>query len=124
MKLTKATLNTINIHNPHNLRKAGGGQIVIVYNPAVIGRMARFAKWRVIEIKGGVDSLGLWGSYRCQTFDVCHRKQKEPQRLAALAWATENYEIAEWVRDPFGGYQEAAVIEKVKEIIKQGKLEA
>jgi hypothetical protein len=131
LKLTKALLSEHGIHNPHNFCTAGGGKIYIAYSPQITGRAYRSASWQVIMPNGKTDPDGAWCDNGQKSFDVnsvavpeCDtpHKRKEYQRLAAIAWATEKYGIDDWVKDPFGDYQQREVWERVVEKIKTKQL--
>lgn len=124
IKLTKKVLQEIGIHNPHNLCSTGGGRIYVGYSPDIRGRASSCAKWQVIGVRENTDPSTAWYNYGCKTFTVggtsrmTHAQSKEQERQAAIEWATKKYGITEWAKDVFGDYQEAAVIERVKEILQ------
>lgn len=124
MKLTKAILKAMRINNPHNLCTVGCGKVFVIYRPQMTGRAHQNAAWQVIRPGYKTDSQGSWRDNGHKTFNVwakgnsTHNEVKEQQRLAAIAWSTEKYGITEWVRDPFGDYQEKTTIDRVVAMVK------
>ena len=125
-KMTKEKLKAIGIFNPHNFCTIGGGRIFVGYSPQVTGRAYRTAKWQVCGVREKTDPKAFWMDNGQKAFDVngvaanssgTHAEIKEIQRLAAIAWATEKYGIDDWVKDPFGDYQERRVWERVAALL-------
>ena len=93
MKITKAQLLDRKIYNPYNIASAGPEpKVFIDYNP--LGDSWNIKGWEVCCMGSPTSYFSCWRP----------REDKEPQRLAALAWATERYGIQEWERSPFGSY--------------------
>lgn len=125
MKLTKAILREHGIVNPWIFCNRGGGKVFISYSPQITGRAYQSARWQVISPGRKTDPDGHYRDNGHKTFSVnsfagkgTHSKIKEQQRLAAIAWATEKYGIDDWVRDPFGDFQQREVWERVVEKIR------
>ena len=94
--LTLAWLREHGIYNPWGLAELQDEPRVYVdYVPQGDGRSLQSAGWRTYRV----------GQNTAQAF-ICYRprEDKERQRLAAIAWATERYEVAEWERSPFGSW--------------------
>lgn len=121
VKVTKAALNAIGIHNSHNFCTAGGGRVYVDYIPAITGRGYRSARWQVIGIRCKTDPDGHWQDYGHKTFTVHERATKPIREAEAKDWATRNYLIAEWKRDPFGGWQEPKVYDGVVAKLSEGR---
>ena len=98
--MTKKQLAKWNIYSPYSLAKNIPLHVFIVY----VYADRRNAKWQVCRTNAQTDPKGWWGDDGWKTFDVYSRKEKEPQRLAAIGWASSRFKIAEWERSPFGSY--------------------
>lgn len=114
--ITKALLNAAGIHNSHNVCHEGGGSVYIFYKPRGLGRSYRSPKWAVDGIGFHVDSTAEWIDHGCKVF-TCNRDTREQRLADAKAWASEKYGISEWARDPFGGWQDAVVLERVRALL-------
>jgi hypothetical protein len=112
IKVNKELLKAVNVYNPHNLCTQGGDGVFVSYIPQRPGRVYRNAKWQVVRPGYKNDPDGWWGDYGHKTFNVFSRAEKEPQRLAAIAWASERYGIKQWERSPFGSYHPKGTIER------------
>lgn len=96
--------------NGHNLCAAfnpAPRKVYVSYRAAVTGRAYQSAAWQVVGIGFLTNPDGHWRDYGHRTFTVYAREQKEPQRMAAIAWATEQGYGTVWMPDPFGDYQTA-----------------
>jgi hypothetical protein len=113
-KPTKPELKAkLSIFNPHDFCRVGGGRVWICYLAQTTGRGSMPARWQVAGV-GGIrtDPSGPWYNYGAKTF-VCNSASRNAQLDAAKKWAGEKYGITEWVRDPFGDWQDAKVYAEV-----------
>jgi len=110
-RLTKDEWRALNIFNPYDLCIAGGKGVYVAYTPQITGRMSRSAKWQVIKPGFKTDPDGHWTHDGHKTFSVSRREDKEGNRLAALAWASEQFSIKEWEKDPWGDYHPQGTLE-------------
>lgn len=120
IKLTTALLRKHGIVNPYDIEKQCGAPpfVFISYSAQVTGRAYRNAKWHVVRIGYQTDPRAHRQNNGHKTFDIYRREEKEPQRLAALAWATGRYGITDWVRDPFGDYHSKRTMDRLMEMIQ------
>jgi hypothetical protein len=107
----------LNICNPWNYCEAGGGYVYIDYNAATKGRGGRSAHIQVIATHGHTDVHAAWYDYGRKTW-TCSQLTRAERLDEAKAWATEKYGITDWIKDPFGGWQDARVVARVKELLK------
>lgn len=114
-KPTKVMLREkLRVFNSHNFCSAGGGFVWVCYTPQTTGRGYRAASWQVVRIDGKpTNPGGPWYDNGWKTFSVYGREYRELRRVEAIAWATEKFGIAKWVRDPFGDWQDASVYAEV-----------
>lgn len=75
---------------------------IISYSPGQRGRAYECACWQVSQGSIPTDPNAHWRDYGRKTFDVYHKDDKNPQREAAIAWASEHFGVTEWKREPFG----------------------
>jgi hypothetical protein len=116
-KLTKPQLQEQKkIFNPHDFCKVGGGRLFISYQPRPQGRMGigSIPGWKVVGIRFHTDPEADFLDHGCKRF-TCGTRDKEAGLAEAKAWATEKYGITEWIRDPFGAWQDESVYRKVME---------
>lgn len=102
-KLTKSKLRERGIVNCYDFCRAGGGRVWLNYRSR---DKVRRAAWQVIGVGFATDPKAPWFDYGCKTF-------RGKIADEAKRWAGERYSITEWVRDPFGGWQDARVYAKV-----------
>ena len=113
MKITKNRLRDFNIINAHDLAKRSGGLMLVAsYRPAENGRASSSAQWSVWRVGHQVDPNAHWQDHGSKVFTVSGCEQKEPQRLAAIKWASEKYGIDEWEKSPFGSYHPKGILAK------------
>lgn len=109
IKPTKALLSErLRIHNPWGFCEQGGGRVYVNTQSATTGRAAMSARVQVIGLREKTNPSGWWGDCGHKTWNVS-RDTKAARIEQAKAWASERYGITEWVRDPFGGWQDARV---------------
>lgn len=82
----------------------------VAYTPAEPGRGYRSAHWQVIRGKYITDKDAHWRDNGKKTFSMYRREEKAKQLEAALAWASDRYNITEWAKTPFGSYAPAAFV--------------
>jgi hypothetical protein len=108
-RLSKEGWRALKIYSPYGLCKAGGKGVVVSYWGAERGLC--FARWAVIHPDYKTDPNGHWMDNGNKTFSVYSRKDKEPKRLEAIAWASARYGITgEWERDPWGDYHPSGTL--------------
>lgn len=73
---------------------------IVVYRPTQQGRAYQSAAWQILRPGFKTDARGHWTNNWMKTFDVYALEEREAQRLAAIAWATEQYHITEWAKSP------------------------
>jgi hypothetical protein len=102
------------IFNHHNLcsRFAPDPKIAICYLPRERFYSARWSVWSPL---GKTNPGGAWYEHGCKTFLVWSASDKEEVLAEAMKWAAVKYGIAEWAKDPFGGYQDVRTLVVVKE---------
>ena len=93
-------LNAIGIHNLHNLcarfGKRGKDDVFVVYKKRN-ERACSPNKAHVASPHRNTDLKAHWADNGCKTF-LGKSSESVP---VAVAWATEKYDIAEWVTSPF-----------------------
>jgi hypothetical protein len=105
------------IFNSYGICEAGGGTAYISYTPAGTGRDIRCAKWSVIGVSGHKpDPKGPWYDQGNKAFIG---KMRSPAFEEAKAWASEKYGIKAWLKDPWGGWQDAEVLNRVVNSLKE-----
>ena len=112
MRITRETLRLLRLITPRDIARAGPEpRIFIDYMPQDLTRGGHNAKWQVYGVGFKTDPEGHWDDYGNKTFD-CWRPSvdKEPQRLAAIAWATKQYGVKEWERSLYGSYHPAGTV--------------
>jgi len=115
-KLTKAECNAVNVHNSYNLCELGGGTLYVGFCSHA-SRAGIPSGWKVVGLGFQTDPKAHWTDNGCKTFDG---KKHSEAKQQAMDWASEKYGVEDWVRDPFGGYQDkkvfdAAVVKARKE---------
>jgi hypothetical protein len=119
---TKAQLNALNIHNGHNLADLTKDKLFISFTPASTGRGGRSAHFRVSHIGYQSDPTAHFLDYGCKTFTVWGGKAgREKVLVDVIAWTNAKYGEREWVKDPFGSYQDAQVIALAWEKVEAAK---
>jgi hypothetical protein len=90
---------------------------MISYNPVQPGRGYKSACWQVSQGHIPTDPDAHWRNSGRKTFDVLGRDEKEPQLEAAIAWASEHFDVAEWKREPFGAWMPAEFVDsRIKQL--------
>lgn len=108
-KAIREILNQNGIHNGFNLCEAGDGRIFISYFSRD-ARACMSSNWSVCGIKESTNPKAAWYDYGRKTF---LGNMRDGSVSEAIKWATEQYNITEWKKDPFGDYQDAKVLERV-----------
>ena len=114
---SKTRLNEIDVRNPYELAMLGP-RIYVGFSPQQLGRINRSAHYQVIHCGKQTNPGGHWQDNGHKTFLCWGRADKAEKAAEAVKWATEYSGITEWVRDPFGGFQDAKLIEIVKKKLK------
>ena len=100
MSKAEEQLRAAGFFNSHGIATWAGANglpdVWVQYDPAVDGRMARSAAWRVHRPGHVTDPTAHWMDHGSKTFTVSGIKSRERMKLAALEWASERYGIAEW----------------------------
>jgi hypothetical protein len=112
---SKPKLRLAGITNPWGLCVLGGGRVYIDHRSA---GTCISAAWMVYGVKGGTDPKGPWYNYGNKSFSSYGDKGKA--LAEAKEWATEKYGTLDWVRDPFGAWQDARVVARAVEKLKAG----
>ena len=116
---TKRLMEEAKIHNSHNIASLTKDKIFICFTPAMTGRGSFPAGYSIVHIGHKTDPKGHWRDYGDKTFNIGGRADKEEALAEAIAWANERFGKREWVRDPYGSYQEESAIEAVLSEIKR-----
>ena len=106
-----------NIRNPYMIAKMTTDKIFIAWSPQEKGRAYRSARYSVIHVGFKTDPKSHWQDYGNKTFCVFTTRESAAQQ--AIEWANKRYGKREWVRDPFGSYQDVRAIDAVKDALKQ-----
>ena len=111
-RLTKRALRAAGIYNSHMLCQQGRGTVYLSYRPySSVERCA--TGWQVIGIGFKTDDAAAWMNNGCKLFMTFGRDDREQRLTEAKDWASLNYGIVEWVRDPFGAWQARGAYENV-----------
>jgi len=113
MKLTKILLRDNKIYNSWEIAKRGELHFFISYSAAE-PKSCKGASWHVVGVGFKTDSDAAWYDNGCKAFQVWGRKDKEDVLAKAKEWASQKYGIAEWERDPFGGWQDKRLIDLLR----------
>lgn len=107
---TKVQLRAVQITNGYNLCELlDEPKVFISFSPAMTGGASQFAKFQVIRVGYRTDPKAHWADNGNKTFDIfTHGKE---QALAdAIEWTDAKYGKRDWVKDPFGDYQDNRLI--------------
>lgn len=114
MSKIREAFKAIHITNSWNICESGGGKVFLDYHTGGSGRGSMPSKWVVIGIRFQTDPKAHWTDNGCKAFSG---RMRSPALDEAKKWASERFGIAEWVRDPFGGWQDAKVLARAKELL-------
>lgn len=104
---TKTQLHTVGIHNPHNIASLTPDKLFISWTPS----SARGGYPAFFQIAHIGDSSDPKADYGHKMFRLLGGKEGREKGLAeAIVWANARYGVREWVKDPFGSYQDARAI--------------
>jgi hypothetical protein len=117
MKLTKKLLQDRRLVNSFQVCEAGGGKVFIVYRHRGGSRSMIIPAWKVAGVGISTDPEAHWTDYGSKTFS-CSFSRRAEQLEEAKHWASEKYGIEEWVHDPFGGWQDKRVYDRVLDLVK------
>jgi hypothetical protein len=112
---SKTRLQEHGIHNSWDVCSKGGGRVYVDYHAR--GKVDP-PGWHVIGIGFDTDPNAHWSDYGRKSFSGTMRSAA---LLAAKSWASGNYGIVQWVRDPFGGWQDADVAERLIAGLKKSR---
>lgn len=115
MKLTKKLLSIYKIHNGHGLCSWVDGKAFISYCAAE-PRACRSAKWAVYGIGFKTNPKSHWSDCGNMVFIG---KMRSPALDEAKAWASKQFGIKEWERDPFGNWQDKVIMDNVRAHLHQ-----
>lgn len=125
-KLTKKILNKHGMHNPCNVCVEGGGKVCIDYI-AWDSVSRNSSGWKVWGNGFKTDPDAHWQEYGSKKFLVMRGGPSSEDGKAKLEetkrWASRRYGITEWEKDPFGGWQDKRVMDRIREMIN-GKSDA
>jgi hypothetical protein len=108
---TKTQLATAGIINAHQLADLQSEpKVYVSFAASDNGRGGTGAKFQVIRIGYITDPKAHFLDRGRKTFTVFGFPTKEAAAHAACEWAEARYGKREWVRDPFGSYQDVRVI--------------
>jgi|ERR1700721_1389691 len=121
---TKARMEVARIHNSHNIANLTEQKIWICFSPADYDRGGYgSAHYSVIHIGYKTDPDGPWYNHGNKTF-LSLSKSKEEILPEAIIWTNEKFGSREWVRDPWGSYQDASALELAWAQVKAAEAEA
>ena len=120
---TKKQMAEVGVHNPHNLVSLTEQKVAIYWSPQITGRGYRCAHYAVIHLGFQTAPGGPWYENGNKTFNVLFETTKEKALAEAIAWTNKRYGAREWVRDPWGSYQDPSVVGLVHALIKKAKEE-
>jgi len=118
-RLTKAQWRGAEVYNPHNLCSLGEGKVYISYRPRGDSRSCIVPGWMVHGIGFSTDPTAHWMDYGSKSFSSWGRESKIAAFSDAKAWASAKFGIKSWVRDPFGGWQNAKVFARAVKIARE-----
>jgi hypothetical protein len=129
-KVTREQLRAARVFNDHDIATIAKGLgllgVFVGYRAQQTGRAYQSAAWRVYRVGFKTDPKAHWRDYGNKTFSVYTpvRENREPQRLAAIEWASERYrlDLADWVQSPFSrdGWFPRPVLEAALGAVRDG----
>lgn len=120
---TKNKLREVKLYNSHDLCSLlPQPKVFISFRPQVNGRGYQCAAYQVVRIGYSTNAKGHWRDYGHKTFDIVFEMTKDRALEAAIEWANARYGMRTWVRDPFGDYQDACVIDLALNACEQAKI--
>lgn len=123
---TKGKIREAKIFNSWELARllpAAADQFYISFQPNTYGRGGQSANFHVIHTRIKTDPQGHWMDNGHKSF-LIFTKDKEATRLEAIEWANQRFGARDWVRDPFGSYQQRAVLDAAWQAVDKLKEEA
>jgi hypothetical protein len=130
MKMTREQLRAARVFNDYDIAKIAEGlglvSVYVGYRAQQTGRAYQAAAWQVYRAGFKTDPKAHWRNYGNKTFYVYTpvRENREPQRIAAIEWASERYRLdpADWVQSPFGrdGWFPRPVLEAALGAVRDG----
>ena len=116
---TKDQMRAAKVFNCWELSQLGPDKLHVSFTPQEVGRMTRCAQYQVIRVGYKTDPKAHWLDYGNKTFSCYGTKDKDETRLAAIAWADGRYGTREWIRDPWGSWQDARVLPTIWELVRK-----
>jgi len=117
---SKNKMHQIGVLNSYDIAELGRGKVFISWSPQMLDRGYEPAKYQVIHIGYHTNPKAPWYDYGHQTFNLFqYERDRDKTARAAMAWADKKMGKREWVRDPFGSYQDARALEAVIEKMKK-----
>jgi hypothetical protein len=108
---TKEQLRTIGITNGYDLvRLLAEPKVFISFSPRMTGRGYQPGQFQVIHLDHQTNPNGHWQDHGHKTFRVALAITKEQALADAIKWTDATFGKSDWVRDPFGDYQDSKVI--------------
>jgi hypothetical protein len=109
---TKAILQSLGITNPITLGNAFVDRIVIHFSPSSASQRGGRGAYFSVHYKGRVTDPGAhWMDYGHKVFSV--EGSRNTALAKAIEWTNEKYGEREWIRDPWGSYQDQRTIAAV-----------
>ena len=121
IKPTKKILNSLGIHNPHNVAAEGGAKLFIYYRCQETGRAYQSAAWQVCGIGFKTGPKGdSWRDGGDKTFSIWDVRQQKASKLEeAKAWAKKRVGIKSWERDVFGAWHPKGTLQNIVDQISK-----
>lgn len=69
----------------------------------------------------GLNPGGPWHNYGRKVFPAFNKKESEKALTLAQEWTSARTSIKEWVRDPYGAYQDKRAMDKAVEKVREYK---
>jgi len=122
---SKNKMRELGFFNGHGIAEMTSLKLWIGFRPQDLGRGGHGAAYRVHRNGFNTYPKAAWYDYGSKTFNV-FMESKEKTLQLALDWADKKYGKREWVRDPFGNYQDVtaweAVMTRMKERVRRTSL--
>lgn len=112
-------MKTVGVFNGHAIAALAPDQVYISFSPSQTGRGAMSARYQVVRIGYRTDPNAHFLDNGHKTFSAGIRKEQALRD--AMEWADKRYGKREWLRDPYGNYQDARVIPLLWEKIRAQK---
>ena len=111
-------LRTAGVVNPYEFY----GSQPYIYRRVAVPRSVTSAGWMVRKRGRDLAPKGAWYDYGSKRFGYGGRDQEASALAAAQAWASSEFGVAAWARDPFGCYGSAEFVRRrVDELLEKGE---